>query len=147
VRFVEVTLGGWDTHQSNFIRVPERTAILDQALGTLLADLRERGLLEKTLVVVASEFGRTPNINQNAGRDHYPRAFSGLLAGGGIKGSVAYGKTDEKGVDVVENQVTVPQFNATIAQALGLPMKKIVTSPSRRPFIVADKAEPIRELL
>jgi uncharacterized protein (DUF1501 family) len=105
------------------------------------------GLLEKTLVVVASEFGRTPNINQNAGRDHYPRAFSGLLAGGGIKGGVAYGKTDEKGVDVIENKVEVPQFNATIAQALGLPMKKIVTSPSRRPFTVADKAEPIRELL
>jgi len=141
VRFVEVTLGGWDTHQSNFIRVPERTAILDQALGTLLADLRERGLLEKTLVVVASEFGRTPTINQNAGRDHYPRAFSGLLAGGGIKGGVAYGKTDEKGIDVIENKVEVPQFNATIAQALGLPMKKIVTSPSRRPYPVRSERD------
>ncbi len=147
VRFVEVTLGGWDTHQSNFVRVPERTEILDQALATLLADLSDRGLLETTLVVLATEFGRTPTINQNQGRDHYPRAFSGLLAGGGIRGGQAYGKTDETGSEVVENDVEVPRFNATIAQALGLPGKQIVKSPSRRPFTVADKAEPIAELL
>lgn len=146
VRFVEVTMGGWDTHQSNFIRVPERTEILDQALAALLHDLSERGLLEKTLVVLATEFGRTPNINQNQGRDHYPRAFCGLLAGGGIRGGQAYGKTDETGAEVVENDVSVPSFNATIAQALGLPLKQIVKSASRRPFTVAHKGEPIAEL-
>lgn len=147
VRFVEVTMGGWDTHQSNFVRVPERAEILDQALASLLADLSDRGLLEKTLVVLATEFGRTPTINQNAGRDHYPKAFCGLLAGGGIRGGVAYGKTDEKGTEAVENSVEVPQFNATIAQALGLPLTKIIKSPSKRPFTVANKAKPISELL
>ncbi|MEK6238934.1 MAG: DUF1501 domain-containing protein, partial [Planctomycetales bacterium] len=146
VRFVEVTLGGWDTHQSNFVRAPERTEILDMALSSLLEDLSERGLLEKTLVVLATEFGRTPTINQNAGRDHYPKAFSGLLAGGGVQGGAVYGKTDDLGGEVVEDSVSVPSFNATIAQALGLPQRKIVTSPSRRPFTVADKADPIEAL-
>lgn len=146
VRFVEVTLGGWDTHQSNFVRVPERTEILDQALGTLLGDLHGRGLLKRTLVVLATEFGRTPTINQNAGRDHYPKAFSGLLAGGGIRGGQVYGSTDAKGEEVEDDLVEVPQFNATIAQALGLPQKQIIKSASRRPFTVADKAEPITAL-
>lgn len=146
VRFVEVSLGGWDTHQGNFQRVPERTAILDQALGTLLADLSERGLLDETLVVLATEFGRTPRINQNQGRDHYPRAFSGLLAGGGIQGGQVYGSTDETGEEVDDGFTEIPEFNATIAAALGLPLTKKVYSASRRPFTVANKAEPIAEL-
>ncbi|MCH8831083.1 MAG: DUF1501 domain-containing protein [Planctomycetes bacterium] len=146
VRFVEVTLGGWDTHQNNFVRVPERTEILDSALGTLIADLSERGILEKTLVVLCSEFGRTPTINQNAGRDHYPKAFSTLLAGGGIRGGQVYGSTDAKGAEVETDPVEVPDFNATIAYALGLPLKKIVKSPSRRPFTVAHKGKPITKL-
>jgi hypothetical protein len=142
VRFVEVTLGGWDTHQNNFVRVPERAEILDQALGTLLGELSRRGILDQTLVVLATEFGRTPRINQNVGRDHYPKAFSCLLAGGGIKGGQAYGKTDARGEEVVENRLEVPDFNATIAYALGLPLAKIITSPSRRPFTVAHKGKP-----
>jgi len=146
VRFVEVTLGGWDTHQNNFVRVPERTEILDQALATLLADLADRGLLQETLVVLTTEFGRTPVINQNAGRDHYPRAFSGLLAGGGIQGGQTYGKTDATGAEVEDDPVEVPEFNATIATALGLPLKQIIKSPSRRPFTVANKAEPVTAL-
>ncbi len=146
VRFVEVSLGGWDTHQGNFVRVPERTQILDQALAALLTDLADRGLLDETLVVLATEFGRTPRINQNAGRDHYPKAFSGLLAGGGIKGGQVYGATDESGEEVADGFAEVPQFNATIATALGLPLKKIVKSASRRPFTVANKAEPLVDL-
>ena len=146
VRFVEVTLGGWDTHQNNFVRVPERCEILDQALATLLEDLSDRGMLEETLVVLATEFGRTPTINQNAGRDHYPRAFSCLLAGGGIRGGRVYGATDSGGVEVDEDFTEIPRFNATIAHALGLPLKQVVTSPSRRPFTVANKAEPILNL-
>ncbi len=146
VRFVEVTLGGWDTHQSNFVRVPERTDLLDRALGTLLSDLEDRGILDETLVVVASEFGRTPTINQNAGRDHYPRAFSGLIAGGGIQGGQVYGSTDEKGEEVAADLLEVPDFNATIAYGLGLPLRKIVRSASRRPFTVAHKGEPVTQL-
>lgn len=109
VRFVEVSLGGWDTHQNNFIRVPERTEILDQALAALLGDLSDRGILKETLVVLATEFGRTPNINQNAGRDHYPKAFSGLLAGGGIRGGQVYGATDSTGAEVDDGLVEPPQ--------------------------------------
>jgi hypothetical protein len=146
VRFVEVSLGGWDTHQNNFVRVPQQASILDQGLGALLGDLSDKGMLDETIVVLCTEFGRTPNINQNAGRDHYPKAFSGLIAGGGIKGGQAYGSTDKTGEEVEENFTEVPEFNATIANALGLPLRKIVHSPSKRPFTVADKHDPITEL-
>lgn len=147
VRFVEVSMGGWDTHQQNFIRVPEQAAILDQAMSTLIGELADRGMLETTMVVLATEFGRTPKINQNQGRDHYPRAFSGVLAGGGIKGGAVFGKTDPSGSEVVEDVVEPPEFNATIAAALGLPLMKVIESPSKRPFTVADKAKPIEAIL
>ncbi|MDG2122375.1 MAG: DUF1501 domain-containing protein, partial [Verrucomicrobiales bacterium] len=86
VRFVEVQLGGWDTHTDNFVRVPERTAMLDRGLTALLGDLESRGQLDETMVVLATEFGRTPKINQNAGRDHFPKCLSAMIAGGGIRG-------------------------------------------------------------
>ncbi|MGI9241990.1 MAG: DUF1501 domain-containing protein [Verrucomicrobiales bacterium] len=146
VRFVEVSLGGWDTHSNNFTSVSQRASVLDQALSTLLADLTRRGMLDETLVVVATEFGRTPRINENNGRDHFPKAFSCMLAGGGIKGGQAYGVTDETGENVVENKVQVPDFNATIAHSLGLPLDKVVLSPSKRPFTVAHKGRPILDL-
>ena len=146
VRYVEVNLGGWDTHQNNFVRVPEQAGYLDQGLAALLRDLETRGMLDETLIVLATEFGRTPTINQNAGRDHYPKAFSGFLAGGGIQGGQVYGKTDEGGANVIENKVTIPDFNATIAYALGLPLGQVVYSPSRRPFTIADKGLPLTHL-
>jgi len=147
VRFVEVQLGGWDTHQNNFTRVPERCAILDQALSALLDDLTKRGLLDETLVVLATEFGRTPTINVNEGRDHYPKAFSCMLAGGGIKGGQTWGATDDEGREVVENKVEIPDFNATIAYALGLPLDEIIYSPTRRPFTLSDKGQPLTQLI
>jgi|MDTC01.3.fsa_nt_gb hypothetical protein len=147
VRFVEVNLGGWDTHSNNFDSVSQRAAVLDQGVASLLRDLERRGLLDETLVVVATEFGRTPRINQNDGRDHFPKAFSGMLAGAGIKGGQAYGITDETGSNVTENRVRVPDFNATIGAALGLPLDQVVYSPSKRPFTVADKGRPIPALL
>ena len=148
VRFVEVDYGGWDTHTDNFTRLAEKGPILDQAMGALLSDLSERGLLQETLVVLATEFGRTPEIvtDRNNGRNHYPKAFTCLLAGGGIRGGQRWGKTDEEGREVVEDQVEVPDFNATIAFAMGLPLKEKVFSPSKRPFTVADKGEPLTEL-
>jgi hypothetical protein len=146
IRFVEVTSGGWDTHNANFVNLPEKAEVLDQALSALLDDLNRRGLLNDTLVVVATEFGRTPEINANEGRDHHPKAFSCLLAGGGIKGGQVYGKTDELGANVVENKVSVPDLNATIGYALGLPLDQIVYSPSLRPFTVADKGQPVTSL-
>jgi hypothetical protein len=146
VRFVEVTLGGWDTHQGNFIRVPERCEILDKALSAMISDLEMRGLLNDTLIVVASEFGRTPVINQNVGRDHYPKAFSALFVGGGIKGGTIYGKSDETGENVAENPVGPAEINATIGYALGLPLNQVLYSPSKRPFTVAQNGKPIVEL-
>jgi len=113
----------------------------------LLADLDSRGLLEETLVVVATEFGRTPTIvTDRMGRNHYPKAFSTLLAGGGIQGGRTWGKTDARAENVIENPVTIPDFNATIAYALGLPLEQTIVSPSGRPFTVADKGQPITEL-
>ncbi len=146
VRFVEVSLGGWDTHQNNFERVPQRADILDRAMSALIQDLSSRGLLNDTLIVLATEFGRTPKINQNNGRDHYPKAFSCMLAGGGIKGGTVYGSTNEKGTEVASNPVSIPDFNATIAYALGLPQDEIIYAPSGRPFTVADKGRPITSI-
>lgn len=147
VRCVEVQLGGWDTHNENFEAMEKKLPVLDAALGTLLEDLQSRGLLEETVVVLATEFGRTPDIREEReGRDHYPKAFSGLLAGGGIKGGRTWGKTDKEGKEVAEKPVTVPDFNATIAHALGLPLGYVVHSPSGRPFKVADKGTAIQEL-
>lgn len=143
VRFVEVSLGGWDTHAANFVRVPELCDTLDKGLSTLLQDLNARGLLEETLVVVTSEFGRTPDINQNVGRDHYPKAFSAMMAGGGISGGMTYGKTDKEGREVVEDKVQIADMNATIAYALGLPLDQVIYSPSKRPFTIADKGKPL----
>lgn len=146
VRFVEVSLGRWDTHVNNFVEVPERCDILDRALSALVQDLEANGMLEETLIVLASEFGRTPKINGNEGRDHYPKAFTALLAGGGIRGGTVYGKTDENGADVIENKVSVPDLNATIGYALGLPLDQVLYSPSKRPFTVADKGQPVTAL-
>ncbi len=146
VRCVEVSLGRWDTHVNNFVEVPERCDVLDRGLSALIQDLEANGMLDETLVVLATEFGRTPQVNANEGRDHYPKAFSALLAGGGIKGGTIYGKTDESGAEVAENKVTIPDFNATIGYGLGLPLDQVLYSPSKRPFTLADKGQPITTL-
>lgn len=148
VRFIEVDNKGWDTHGDNFRKVEEKGQVLDQALAALLGDLNSKGLLDSTLVVLATEFGRSPTIqyDRNLGRNHYPQAFSCLLAGGGIKGGIKYGSTDEEGREIAEDMVTVPDFNATIATAMGIDIKKKVVSPSGRPFTVADEGEPVDDL-
>ncbi|MHC4954958.1 MAG: DUF1501 domain-containing protein [Planctomycetota bacterium] len=148
VRFVEVVSGGWDTHSENFERMGDLCPPVDRALAALLADLEARGLLDETLVVLATEFGRSPDIVQdrNLGRNHYPKAFSCLLAGGGIRGGQAYGKTDAEGRNVIENMVGVQDFNATIAYALGLPLEFEMFSPSGRPFKVGHDGRPVKAL-
>lgn len=146
VRFVEVTFGSWDTHNANFTRVPELCEELDTAMSTLLQDLQSRGMLQDTLVVLATEFGRTPEINANDGRDHHPAGFSCVLAGGGIQGGQIHGSTDPNGHKPEDNIVSIPDFNATIAYALGLPLDQVLYSPSKRPFTVADKGKPLAHL-
>ncbi len=146
VRHVEVTFGSWDTHNANFTRVPELADELDAALSTLLQDLESHGMLNETLVVLATEFGRTPEVNANDGRDHHPTGFTCVLAGGGIRGGQVYGATDERGDKAVENPVTIPDFNATIGYALGLPLDQVIYSPTKRPFTIADKGKPVTQL-
>lgn len=148
VRFVEVQLGGWDTHVDNFTAVAGRCKEFDQAYAALITDLEKSGKLKDTLVVVATEFGRSPEIQteHKDGRDHHPQAFSCLLAGGGIKGGVKHGLTDSSGKKVKEGMVSVQDFNATIAYALGLPYKKVVMSPTIRPFQIADQGVPVKSL-
>ncbi|MFZ9933452.1 MAG: DUF1501 domain-containing protein [Chthoniobacterales bacterium] len=148
VRFVEVTLGGWDTHYDNFAGVEARCNDFDQAYAALINDLAAKGLLDKTLVVVGTEFGRTPEIDQQnqAGRGHHPAAFSCLLAGGGVKGGFKYGETDGTGNKVRKDPVEIADFNATIAHALGLKLDEKLQSPSGRPFTIADQGKPVLDV-
>jgi uncharacterized protein (DUF1501 family) len=148
VRFVEVEYGGFDWHADNFEQMEQKIPVLDQALSALLTDLKANGMLDSTLVVVATEFGRTPKIvENNGGRNHFPKAFSCLMAGGGIKGGQAYGETDETASNVIKDPVGADDFNASIAFALGLPYDLPVMSPTRRPFKMGGlKGEPIRSI-
>ena len=148
VRYVEVTRGGWDTHDDNFNRVSENCADMDQALSALLMDLEIRGLLKETLVVLTSEFGRTPNINPRDGRDHWPFCFTAFMAGGAVKGGTVFGESDNTGRNVAQGKSVSPaDLNATIAYALGLPLNDVQYSPSGRPFTVAHKGEPLFDVL
>ena len=155
VPFVEVTLGGqfntamnWDTHNNNFEMVKQLSGVLDPAWATLMSDLKDRGLLDSTLIVWMGEFGRTPKISNGNGRDHYPNAWSTVLAGGGIKGGQAIGKTSTDGTTIEERAVSVPDLMATICKILGLDPLKQNQSNVGRPIRLAEKtATPIVELL
>jgi len=143
VRYIEVTRGGWDTHSNNFERVEENCQDMDRAVGALLHDLERRGLLNQVLVVLTSEFGRTPIINGGNGRDHWPNAFSAMFVGAGIKGGSVYGRSDERAMRVAENPVKPEDLNATIAHLLGMEVNNVHYSPSGRPFKVAHEGTPI----
>jgi Protein of unknown function (DUF1501) len=155
VAFVEVTLSqipnagaGWDTHADNFNQVKALSEVLDPAWATLMSDLRDRGMLDKTLVLWMGEFGRTPKITQNGGRDHFPTAWSVVLGGAGIKGGQVIGKTDAGGDAVADRPVTVADFYATITEALGVKHTKENISPEGRPIPLVDRAgKPIAELV
>ena len=147
VRFVEVTLDGWDTHQDVFGRTKKLMGTLDPAMSALLDDLQRRGLADSTLVVWVGDFGRTPNINGNEGRDHFPNAWSAVLAGAGIRGGIVHGETDAQGAKVVKDAVTVPNLLATIATALGLDPADVAQSPAGRPISLTDGGAPVRAIL
>jgi len=146
VRYVEVNLGGWDMHNYIGEAITGRAGTLDQGLSALLEDLSQRGLLENTIVALGSEFGRTPNINMNGGRDHHPRAFSTILAGGGIRGGQVYGSTDKKGYAVENSAVSIQDFLATLGAAMGWNTEQRIFSPTNRPFTVGDTGEPVMGL-
>jgi uncharacterized protein (DUF1501 family) len=146
VTFVEVELNGWDTHQDNFERSRTLSANADRGFAALLTDLRERGLLGRTLVIWMGEFGRTPRINANNGRDHFPRAFSVALAGSGVRGGRVIGATSATGQDVTARPVTVPDLFCTFCQALGINPRRETITPIGRPIRIVDGGEPVREL-
>jgi Protein of unknown function (DUF1501) len=148
VRFATVTFGGWDTHSNNFKSAKEKLLPeLDTGLSAMLAALKERGLLDSTVVYVVGEFGRTPKINERAGRDHWPRAMFALLAGGGIKGGQVIGKSDEKGMGPVGEGFTPDQVAATFYHTLGIDYRKEYHTPTGRPVMVVRDGSVIKELL
>jgi hypothetical protein len=148
VTYVEVSLGGWDTHADAFEALSKRLLPeLDKGMGSLVADLADRGLLDDTLIVWMGEFGRTPRINQNAGRDHWPNSWSVVMGGGGLKGGQTVGDTDKDGVDVVDRPVGVMDVVATMTKAMGIDLATQYTTPRGRPMKVVDGGAPINELI
>ena len=142
VPFVEVTLGGWDMHQEIFDKAKSNLAKVDAAMSALLSDLKERGLLDSTLVIWMGEFGRTPKMNTRGakpGRDHYPKAWSLAMFGGGLKGGQVYGSTDKEGATVTDKPVKTGDFLATVYEVLGVDHKKDNDAPGGRPIKIVDK--------
>lgn len=147
VTFVEVVSNGWDTHQDNFERTTQLAGQVDQPMAALIADLKQRGMLEKTLVVWLGEFGRTPRINPQAGRDHYPKAFNAVLAGGGVRGGQVVGSVNASGTDVVDRPVTVNDLFRTVYHTLGINADHENISRVGRPIKLVDGGEVVNELL
>jgi hypothetical protein len=155
VPFVEVAMGrvpgafgGWDTHGGNFDKLKPLCAVLDPAWSTLLTDLHDRGLLATTTVVWMGEFGRTPRINPQAGRDHYPTAWTTVIGGGGVKGGQAVGGTTADGATVKDRPVPVADFLATVCTALGIDITRSNPSNIGRPIRIVERgAKPVKEAL
>ncbi len=147
VKLVEVVLDGWDTHQNNFERVKDLSTQLDPAMATLLKDLEDHHLLASTLVLCVGDFGRTPKINGNEGRDHFPQAGFAVLAGGGIKGGVVRGETSSDGTGIVRDPTPVPNLFATLMTQLGLGLETEAFAPSGRPIKVTDHGTALPDLI
>ena len=146
-RFVSLTAGGWD-HHDNIKNAMSRTLPpVDQALATLISDLDERGLLDSTLVMVTSEFGRTPKINATGGRDHWPRVFSVALAGGGTHRGMVYGSSDALGAEPEEDRVEIEDLATTVYNQLGITGDKELMSPGDRPIEIVDGGNVIDGIL
>lgn len=150
VPFVEVQRGGWDMHESLWEKMGKTAPEVDQGVSQLIADLKQRGLYEKTLVIVMGEFGRTPKINQRnpaVGRDHWARNFNLLIGGGGIHGGVCVGKTSDDGTTITDRQVEVDDLFQTMAKALGIDGAEELITPEGRPVRIVDKGTAISELV
>lgn len=148
VPFIEITMGGWDTHNNNRAQLTNLLGQLDQPMAALLGELGSSGLLSQTLFVLNTEFGRTPNIASNGdGRDHYPRAWSAILGGGNIPAGQVYGETDEKGAQIVKGAVHGKDFTATIYEAAGINSRSSLYTSVGRPMQLIEDPEPIQPLL
>jgi uncharacterized protein (DUF1501 family) len=146
VTFVEVQSSGWDTHANELAALKTLIPPVDQGMAALVADLRLRGLLDRTLVVWMGEFGRMPHINLTAGRDHFPAAFNLALAGCGVKGGQVIGATDKLGTEVAERPVTVPDLFCTFCRALGIDPRKENQSNVGRPLKIVEDGHAVREV-
>ena len=147
VRFVQINRGGFDTHNNNFPAMENHGLTMDPALASLIEDLAAIGKLESTMVIMLSEFGRTPRINNNAGRDHHARCFSCFMAGGGINGGQVIGKSDEDAMVPAERPVNPQDLHATICHAMGIDHNKEVETPLGRPMrLISEGAKPVMEL-
>ena len=146
VTFVEVRLGNWDTHQDNFDAVKGLAGQCDPALAALITDLKQRGLFDKTLIVWTGEFGRTPRVNPRTGRDHWPRNFNALLAGGGVKGGQVVGETSPDGTSLTKDPVSVPDLFCSICKSLHVDPAKENMSPVGRPMKIVDGGKPVDSL-
>ncbi|MEZ6122284.1 MAG: DUF1501 domain-containing protein [Planctomycetaceae bacterium] len=148
VRSVTLSFGRWDSHSKNFDLVRDHGSKLDQAVSALVLDLEERGMLNDVTVLVWGEFGRTPRINQNAGRDHWPQVSCALMAGGGMKTGQVIGSTNRLGERAVNRPVDMQEVIATVYHNLGLdPMNTTISDPTGRPQFLVDIREPIHELI
>lgn len=143
VTFVEVVSNGWDTHFDNFERTTTLASEVDPAMATLIADLKDRGLLDRTLVVWTGEFGRTPRINPRTGRDHYPRAFNAVMAGGGVRGGQVIGATSDDGSEVANQPVTVSDLFCSICHSMQVDPRIENISPLGRPMQIVDGGEVV----
>jgi uncharacterized protein (DUF1501 family) len=146
VTFVEAELNGWDTHNDNFDRVKALAETADPAFAALVNDLKDRGMLDKTLVIWMGEFGRTPKINGRTGRDHFPRAFNVALAGGGVKGGQVIGSTSDNGMEAKSRPVTVPDLFCSVYHALKIDPRKENISGLGRPIKLMDTGTAVKEL-
>ena len=149
VPFVEVSRGGWDMHNDLYQRIVPAAGEVDQGLTQLLSDLKQRGLLQKTLVVCMGEFGRTPKINArtpNPGRDHWARNFNVLLAGAGIKGGYVIGRTSDNGQEISERPVSVDDLFQTLCRAMQIDANKELYTPEGRPLRIVDSGTAVQEL-
>jgi uncharacterized protein (DUF1501 family) len=147
VRFVSLTYGGWDHHDNIKNAITGQMPNFDQAFAALIRDLDTRGMLDSTLVMVTTEFGRTPKINNTAGRDHYPKVFSIALAGGGIKRGNVYGSSDATGGEPDENPLQVPDLAHTVYHLLGIDPDKDLIAPGNRPIKIVKEGQLMEELL
>ena len=146
-RFVSMTYGDWDSHFNIDPSIKRQLPPFDQAYSALIRDLDDRGLLDTTLVVVTTEFGRTPKINANAGRDHWAKSFTVLLAGGGVKRGYVHGKTDAQAAEVVDEAVGVQDLLATIYHLVGIDASRELMAPGDRPIDIVHDGHVVREML
>ena len=142
-----VTAGGWDHHDKIRDNMKRHLVPLDQAYAALISDLDQRGLLDSTLVLLTTEFGRTPKINKTAGRDHYPKVFSISMAGGGVHRGLAYGMSDATSVAPEEDPVYVQDLARTVHHLLGIDLEKKIMSPGDRPVAIVDGGNVLEDLL